>query len=97
MRNSGEVGGGPERRDRIQQTTAVTDRRNAEILQVLRRQTRQQITGDGILLECRLILAKIKRAQPVGNFHCTLKGFTSHDPQVSLIRDGSVQETDHHG
>jgi hypothetical protein len=47
----------------------MTDRSYAEIFEVFRRKTPQQVSGDGILAKRRLILLEAKLAQPVRNVH----------------------------
>src|SRR5262249_47570881 len=46
--------------DGVEQLTAVPDNTYAKILQVLRRQTRQDGVVDGVLAECRLVLFEAK-------------------------------------
>jgi hypothetical protein len=47
----------------------MTDSGNAKVLQVFRGKTGQQVCVDRILAECRLILLKTKRSQPVRDVH----------------------------
>src|ERR1700756_4332298 len=47
----------------------MADGDNAKIFKVLCRKSRDKVSGDGVLAECRLILAKTLRPQPVRDVH----------------------------
>jgi hypothetical protein len=55
--------------DGVEQLTAMPDKSDTKILQVLRRQTRQDRPVDLILAECRLILFEAKPPQPTSDVH----------------------------
>ena len=58
-----------QRGNSIEQLAAVPERRNAEFLQVFRRQLGQDPFVDLILAECRLVLCETKAPQPDHYIH----------------------------
>src|ERR1700746_2613776 len=59
----------------------MPDRSDTKLLQVLRRQTREDGVVDVILAECRLILFEAKLPQPTSDVHgATLVRLPLHDP-----------------
>ena len=56
-----------QRRDGFQEYPAMTDKADAQILQVLRRQTRQNLPVDRIVAECHLVLFEAQAPQPTVN------------------------------
>jgi hypothetical protein len=65
----GGSGRGSQSGDRFQQPTAVAERGNANFLQFLGRQARQQIGSNVVLGKGRRILLQAKAAQPRRNVH----------------------------
>jgi hypothetical protein len=55
--------------DGVEQLTAVPDNNYAKILQVLRRQARQDRVVDLVLAECRLVPFEAKAPQPTPEIH----------------------------
>ena len=55
------------RGDGFQEYPAMTDEADAQILQVLRRQTRQDLPVDRIVAECHLVLFEAQAPQPTVN------------------------------
>ena len=55
--------------DGVEQLTAMPDKSDTKVLQVLRRQVRQDRVVDLILAECRLILFEAKPPQPTSDVH----------------------------
>ena len=53
----------------VEQLAAVPDKSDTKVLQVLRRQPRQDRVVDPILAECRLILFEAKPPQPTSDIH----------------------------
>jgi hypothetical protein len=53
----------------LQHLAAMTDRGDAEILQIIGGQSRQQFGPDVVLLECRRVLSEPRRPQPLGDIH----------------------------
>ena len=53
----------------VEQRTAVADDANAQILQVLRRQVRENLLGDLVLAERRLIPFEAQAPQPIPDIH----------------------------
>jgi hypothetical protein len=66
-RDGGNRWRGAQRGDGLEQPAPVTNRRDAEILQVFRGQARQQRGLDMVLLECRRVLLEAERPQLIGN------------------------------
>jgi putative SOS response-associated peptidase YedK len=66
---TGKVSVDPLRWGLIEELTAVPQRSNAKLLQVLRRQLRQDHFVDLIFAECRLVLCEAKAPQPSHNVH----------------------------
>jgi hypothetical protein len=56
-------------RNGIEQLTTVSNNPDTEVLQVLRRQVRQDLLVDRVLAECRLILFEAKAPQPTPDIH----------------------------
>ena len=52
----------------------MSDKSDTKVLQVLRRQTRQDDVVDLILAECRLILFEAKPPQPTSDVHGAAPG-----------------------
>jgi hypothetical protein len=59
----------PQPGDGAQQLAPMADRGDAEILQVIGGQVRQQHIGDVILAECRLVLLQAQALQPTADIH----------------------------
>jgi len=55
--------------DGVEQLTAVSDSVDTQLLQVLRRQTRQDRVIDRGLAECPLVLSKAKAPRPTSEVH----------------------------
>ena len=58
-----------ERRDGVDQTPAVADRRDAELAQILGRQPPQNLPVDIVVAERGRILVEPEIAQPLGHIH----------------------------
>ena len=91
--NDQRVGNGPGTQggDGIEQPTTVTDPRDAEVLEIFRREARQKLSGDGILVESALVLAKVQRTQPVGNVHTA-----SSNPADERAKGGQASSRDNY-
>ena len=57
------------RSDRLEQLTAVADRGDAEVLEVLSRQTRQHSAIDVVVAEYRFVLSEPAPARPPRDIH----------------------------
>ena len=72
----GRFGGRPslaaQRRDGVQQPATMADRRDAQILQVLRGQPRQQVGADLVLAKRGRVAFEPQASQPVRDVHCRL-------------------------
>src|SRR6478672_7483793 len=78
-------------RDGIEQPATVTDPGDAEVLEIFQREAGQKLSGNGILVECRLVLAKIQRTQPVGNVHTA-----SSNPTGERAKGGQASSRDNY-
>jgi hypothetical protein len=58
-----------QRSNRIDQDAAMSNRRHADIFEVLGRQLRQNCSIDRVLAECRLVLREAKAPQPTSEVH----------------------------
>src|ERR1700758_83661 len=72
---------GAQGSDGVEQLTAIPDKSDTKVLQVLSRQTRQDRVVDLILAECRLILIEAKApCQPPTSMAAPLVRLALHDP-----------------
>ena len=55
--------------DRVEQPSSIANSRDADVLEVVRGQPRQQVRVDLVVPEIRLVLAEPKTAKPPADIH----------------------------
>jgi hypothetical protein len=76
-RAAGRSGQDAEGSDAVQQLAAVANRGSTELPEIVRRKTGQHRSADVTLAECRRVLAKTQRAQPIRDVQTFTGGLTS--------------------
>jgi hypothetical protein len=62
--------GNAQKGDGVEQLTPMPDNTDAKVLQILRREVRQDRIVDRVVAECRLILFEAEAPQPTPEVHC---------------------------